>query len=405
LEVIVKLGRFGVVAFVSALLLAGCGEEKKQEEQAAAPAAEAPASEQPAAEATQPAATAEAPAGSGGELNVYNWSDYIGETTVDDFQKATGITVRYDVYDSNETLEAKLMAGSTGYDIVVPTGSFLGRQIQAGIYQKIDKSKLKNYGNLDPQILKALEAFDPGNEYAVPYFWGTVGIGFNIDKVKERLGENAPVDSLDLLFKPEYASKLQDCGISMLDAPSDIFQTALKYLGKDPHSKSEEDYAAVEQLFAGIRPFVKYFHSSQYINDLANGELCAVIGWSGDVFIAAARADEAQNNVHIDYRIPKEGSLLWVDSLAIPKDAKNVDNALKFVDYLNDPQVAANGVNYVSYASPNAAALEKVDPAIKDNPSIYPTADVKANLFSDAQADPDLERLRTRTWTKIKTGQ
>jgi putrescine transport system substrate-binding protein len=206
-----------------------------------------------------------------GELNVYNWSDYIGETTVDDFQKATGITVRYDVYDSNETLESKLMAGSTGYDIVVPSGSFLGRQIQAGIYQKIDKSKLKNYGNIDPQILEALATFDPGNEYAVPYFWGTVGIGVNVDKVKERLGDNAPVDSLDLLFKPENAAKLQDCGISMLDAPSDMFQTALKYLGKDPHSKSEEDYAAVEQLFAGVRPYIKYFHSSQYINDLANG--------------------------------------------------------------------------------------------------------------------------------------
>jgi len=296
LEVIVKLARFGVVAFASALLLAGCGEEKKQEEQAAAPAQEQPAqptqeqtasTEQPAAAATeQPAAAA----GSGGELNVYNWSDYIGETTVDDFQKATGITVRYDVYDSNETLEAKLMAGNTGYDIVVPSGSFLGRQIQAGIYQEIDKSKLKNYGNLDPQILQALAAFDPDNKHAVPYFWGTVGIGFNVDKIKERLGDNAPVDSLDLLFKPEYADKLKDCGISMLDAPSDMFQTALKYLGKDPHSKSEEDYAAVEKLFAGIRQDIKYFHSSQYINDLANGELCAVIGWSGDVFIAQSRA-------------------------------------------------------------------------------------------------------------------
>ena len=409
-----KLGRFGVVAFVSALLLAACGEEKKQEEQSSAqpateqPAAQAPAAEQPAAEAntaSTAAPAAEAPAGSGGELNVYNWSDYIGETTVEDFQKATGITVRYDVYDSNETLEAKLMAGNTGYDIVVPTGSFLGRQIQAGIYQEIDKSKLKNYGNLDPQILKALEAFDPGNKYAVPYFWGTVGIGYNVDKVKERLGDNAPVDSLDLLFKPENAEKLKDCGISMLDAPSDMFQTALKYLGKDPHSKSEEDYAAVEQLFAGVRPYIKYFHSSQYINDLANGELCAVIGWSGDIFIAAARADEAKNNVHLDYRIPKEGSLLWVDSLAIPKDAKNVDNALKFIDYLNDPQVAANGVNYVSYASPNLAALDKVEPDIKNNPSIYPTDDVKKNLFSDMQAGPDLERLRTRTWTKVKTGQ
>jgi len=410
----VKLARFGVVAFVSALLLAACGEEKKQEEQSSAqpaaeqPAAAAPAAEQPAAEtstASTAAPAAEAPAGSGGELNVYNWSDYIGETTVEDFQKATGITVRYDVYDSNETLEAKLMAGSTGYDIVVPTTSFLGRQIQAGLYQEIDKSKLKNYGNLDPQILAAVAPFDPGNKYAVPYFWGTVGIGINIDKVKERLGDNAPIDSLDLLFKPEYASKLQDCGISMLDAPSDMFQTALKYLGKDPHSKSEEDYAAVEQLFAGVRPFIKYFHSSQYINDLANGELCAVIGWSGDVFIAAARADEAGNNVHLDYHIPKEGSLLWVDSLAIPKDAKNVDNALKFIDYLNDPQVAANGVNYVSYASPNNAALPMVNDDIKNNVSIYPTDEVRKNLFPDAVADPDLERLRTRTWTKIKTGQ
>ncbi|HET6621203.1 MAG TPA: extracellular solute-binding protein [Dongiaceae bacterium] len=425
-----KLARFGVVAFVSALLLAACGEEKKQEEQSSAqPAQEQPAqpaqeqsstsattTEQPAASTEQqPAATASgeqtastgsAPeAGSGGELNVYNWSDYIGETTVDDFQKATGISVRYDVYDSNETLEAKLMAGNTGYDLVVPTTSFLGRQIQAGLYQEIDKSKLKNYKNLDPQILEAVAPFDPGNKYAVPYFWGTVGIGINVDKVKERLGDNAPVDSLDLLFKPEYASKLQDCGISMLDAPSDMFQTALKYMGKDPHSKSEDDYNAVADMFAKVRPFVKYFHSSQYINDLANGELCAVIGWSGDVFIAAARADEAKNNVHLDYRIPKEGSLLWVDSLAIPKDAKNVDNALKFIDYLNDPQVAANGVNYVSYASPNLAALPMVEDDIKNNPSIYPTDEVKKNLFPDAVADPDLERLRTRTWTRIKTGQ
>ena len=411
-----KSARFGVVAFVSAMLLAGCGEEKK-EEQAAAPAAEQPAepatqeqtasTEQPAtAPATGEQQAASAPAeGSGGELNIYNWSDYIGETTVEDFQKATGITVRYDVYDSNETLEAKLMAGNTGYDLVVPTTSFLGRQIQAGIYQEIDKSKLKNLGNLDPQILAAVEPFDPGNKYAVPYFWGTVGIGFNVDKVKERLGDSAPVDSLDLVFKPENASKLQDCGIAMLDAPSDMFQITLKYLGKDPHSKSEEDYAAVEQMFAGIRQYVKYFHSSQYINDLANGELCAVVGWSGDVFIAAARAEEAQTNLHIEYRIPKEGSLLWVDSLAIPKDAKNVDNALKFIDYLNEPQVAANGVNYVSYASPNLAALEFVDAEIKDNPSIYPTEEVKKNLFPDAVADAELERLRTRTWTKIKTGQ
>lgn len=407
-----KLARFGVVAFVSALLLAACGEEKKQEEQAAQqPAAEAPAAEQPAAEAPasdQQAATGEAAgaaAGSGGELNVYNWSDYIGETTVEDFQKETGVTVRYDVYDSNETLEAKLMAGSTGYDLVVPTGSFLGRQAAAGIYQKIDKSKLSNYGNIDPQILEAMKPFDPNNEYAVPYFWGTVGIGYNVDKVKERLGDNAPVDSFDLVFKPENAQKLQDCGISMLDSPSDVLPPALKYLGKDPHSKAEEDYAAAEQMLAAVRPFVKYFHSSQYINDLANGELCAVIGWSGDVFIAAARAAEAGTNLNLEYRIPKEGTLLWVDSFAIPADAKNVDNALKFLDYLNRPQVAADGVNYVNYASPNTAALELVTPEVRDNPAIYPPAEVKAKLFADAPVDPELDRLRTRIWTKIKTGQ
>ena len=407
-----KSARFGVVAFVSALLLAGCGEEKK-EEQAAAPAAEQPAqpaTQEQTASTEQPAAapaaeTAAAEPGSGGELNVYNWSDYIGETTVEDFQKETGITVRYDVYDSNETLDAKLKAGNTGYDIVVPTGSFLGQQIQAGIYQKIDKSKISNYGNIDPQILEALKPFDPTNEYAVPYFWGTVGIGVDVAKVKERLGENAPINSFDLLFKPENAAKLQDCGISMLDSPSDILPPALKYLGKDPHSKSEEDYAAVEQMLTAVRPYVKYFHSSQYINDLAGGELCAVIGWSGDVFIAQARAEEAGSKAELSYSIPKEGTLLWVDSFAIPKDAKNVNNALKFIDYLNRPQVAANGVNYVTYASPNKAALEFVAPEVKDNPSIYPTDEVKKNLFSDAPVDPELDRLRTRVWTKIKTGQ
>jgi putrescine transport system substrate-binding protein len=395
--------------------LAACGEEKKPEEQAAQqPAAEQPApapaepaqpaAEQPAEPAAAPEQQAAAP-GSGGELNVYNWSDYIGETTVEDFQKETGVTVRYDVYDSNETLEAKLMAGNTGYDLVVPTGSFLGRQIKANIYQKIDKSKLSNYGNIDPQILEALKPFDPTNEYAVPYFWGTVGIGYNVDKVKERLGDSAPVDSFDLLFKPENAAKLQDCGISMLDSPSDILPPALKYLGKDPHSKSEEDYKAVQDMLTAVRPHVKYFHSSQYINDLASGDLCAVIGWSGDVFIAAARAEEAGTNLKIEYYIPKEGTLLWVDSLAIPADAKNVDNALKFIDFLNRPQVAANGVNYVNYASPNKAALELIDPEWKDNPSIYPTDEVKKNLFADAPVDPELDRLRTRVWTTVKTGQ
>ncbi|HVJ34781.1 MAG TPA: polyamine ABC transporter substrate-binding protein [Terriglobia bacterium] len=409
-----KKFRFGAVAFVTALLIAGCGEKKKEEQaqsdQSSAPAASAPATTStpaPAPADSQQAAATPSSSGNGEQkLNVYNWSDYIGEHTVEDFEKATGIKVQYDVYDSNEALEAKLMAGNTGYDIVVPTGPFLGRQIKAGIYQKIDKTKLKNYGNLDPLILQAEAAFDPGNEYAVPYFWGTVGIGINVDKVKQRLGDNAPVDSLDLLLKPEYADKLKDCGVTMLDSPSDIFPLIFNYLGKDPHTTSPDDFAAAQKVMQGIRPDIKYFHSSSYINDLANGEVCAVLGWSGDVFIAASRAADAKNGNNIEYHIPKEGSLLWVDNLAIPKDAQHVDNALKFIDNLLDPKVAAAGVNFVTY--PSSVKLElmpDVSPDIAKNPGIYPTDDVKKKLFPDKIVDAETERLRTRTWTTIKTGQ
>lgn len=406
--------RFGAVAFVTALLIAGCGEKKKEEQaqsdQSSAPAASAPATTStpaPAPADNQQAAATPSSAGNGEQkLNVYNWSDYIGEHTVEDFEKATGIKVQYDVYDSNEALEAKLMAGNTGYDIVVPTGPFLGRQIKAGIYQKIDKTKLKNYGNLDPLILQAEAAFDPGNDYAVPYFWGTVGIGINVDKVKQRLGDNAPVDSLDILLKPEYADKLKDCGVTMLDSPSDIFPLIFNYLGKDPHTTSPDDFAAAQKVMQGIRPDIKYFHSSSYINDLANGEVCAVLGWSGDIFIAASRAADAKNGNNIEYHIPKEGSLLWVDNLAIPKDAQHVDNALKFIDNLLDPKVAAAGVNFVTY--PSSVKLElmpDVSPDIAKNPGIYPTDEVKKKLFPDKIVDAETERLRTRTWTTIKTGQ
>lgn len=399
---------FGIVAFVSAVLLAGCGEKKEQsqgeqssstEQQPAASSTQQPAAEQQAATTT--------PSGGGAQqLNVYNWSDYIGEHTVENFQKETGIKVQYDVYDSNEVLEAKLMSGNTGYDVVVPTGPFLGRQIKAGIYQKIDKTKLKNYGNLDPLILSAEAAFDPGNEYAVPYFWGTVGIGINVDKVKQRLGDNAPVDSLDIFFKPEYADKLKDCGVTMLDSPSDIFPLVFNYLGKDPHTTSPDDFAAAQKLLQAVRPDIKYFHSSSYINDLANGEVCASLGWSGDVFIAASRADEAKNGNKIEYHIPKEGSLLWVDNLAIPKDAAHPENALKFIDYLLDPKVAADGVNFVTYpSSVKLDLMTTVDKEIAENPGIYPPTDVKAKLFPDKIVDAETERVRTRTWTTIKTGQ
>jgi len=418
----------GAVAFVSALLLAGCGKEEKQETTAdqgtttqqstttttttntAAPPAPAatdnPANTQPAAPANDQQQASAAPAAGSGKVNVYNWSDYIGEHTNEDFTKATGIAVQYDVFDSNETLEAKLLAGNTGYDVVVPSGAFLGRQIQAGVFQKLDKSKLPNLSNIDPVLLKATEAFDPGHDYSVPYFWGTVGIGYNIDKIKERMPD-APTDSWDLILKPEVVAKFKDCGVTMLDAPSDVMQSVLIYLGKDPHSDKPEDYAEVEKTLLAVRPYIKYFHSSSYINDIANGEICLAIGWNGDFSIAQSRADEAKNNVHIQYVIPKEGALLWVDNLAMPKDAVNVDDGLKYINNMLDPQVAADNANFVHYASPNKTALDKnlIADEDKKNPAIYPPAEVMSKLAGDKVASPDLDQLRTRTWTTVKTGQ
>jgi putrescine transport system substrate-binding protein len=397
---------------VSALLLAGCGKEEKQEQSqaeqssSAAPATTNEAATTPAP-ATQEAAATPAPAASGGKVNVYNWSDYIGEHTNENFTKATGTAVTYDVFDSNETLEAKLLAGNTGYDVVVPSGAFLGRQIAAGVFQKLDKSKLPNLANIDPILMKATEAFDPGHEYSVPYFWGTVGIGYNVDKIKAAMPEGAPTDSWDLVLKPEVVSKFKDCGVTMLDAPSDILQSVLIYLGKDPHSEKPEDYAEVQKTLAAVRPYIKYFHSSSYINDIANGEVCLAIGWNGDFGIAQTRADEAKNGVKIQYVIPKEGALLWVDNLAMPKDAVNVQQGLAYINNMLDPQVAADNANFVHYATPNKAALDKnlIAAEDKDNPAIYPPADVMAKLQGDKVASPDLDQLRTRTWTTVKTGQ
>lgn len=402
----------GTVAIVSALLLAGCGKEEKQEStQAEQSSTAAPATTNEAATTPAPAATQEAaatPAASGGgKVNVYNWSDYIGEHTNENFTKATGIAVTYDVFDSNETLEAKLLAGTTGYDVVVPSGAFLGRQIAAGVFQKLDKSKLPNIANIDPNIMKATEAFDPGHDYSVPYFWGTVGIGYNVDKIKAAMPEGAPTDSWDLVLKPEIVSKFKDCGVTMLDAPSDILQSVLIYLGKDPHTEKPEDYAEVQKVLTAVRPNIKYFHSSSYINDIANGEICLAIGWNGDFGIAQTRADEAKNGVKIQYVIPKEGALLWVDNLAMPKDAVNVEQGLKYINNMLDPQVAADNANAVHYASPNKAALDKglIAAEDKDNPAIYPPADVMSKLYGDKVASPELDQLRTRTWTTIKTGQ
>jgi len=338
-------------------------------------------------------------------LHVYNWSDYIAPNTVADFEKQTGIKVVYDVFDSNEVLEGKMMAGNSGYDVVVPSSSFLARQLQSGVFQPLDRSKLPNYKNLDPDLMKKLEQHDPGNKYAIPYLWATTGIGYNVEKVKAALGKDAPVDSWDLVLKPENLEKLKSCGVSFLDAPEEIFATVLNYMGKDPNSSDPKDYTAATDLLLKLRPSIRYFHSSQYINDLANGNTCVAIGWAGDILQAKNRAVEAKNGVNIAYSIPKQGALAFFDMLAIPKDAKNVDEAYQFINYLMEPKVMAQISNTVFYASGVKASLPFVDPAIRDNPGIYPTPDTMAKLFTLKVQEPKLDRVRTRAWTKVKSGK
>jgi putrescine transport system substrate-binding protein len=338
-------------------------------------------------------------------LNVYNWSDYIAEDTIPNFESATGVKVTYDVFDSDEMVETKLLAGSSGYDMVVPSLSFLGRQIQAGVFLPLDKSKIPNLKNLDPAMLKRIEQQDPGNRYAVPYLWGTSGIGYNVDKVKAVFGDTAVTGSWDVVFKPENAAKLKDCGITVLDTPSELIPIALNYLGEDPHSFDPAVIDKAAALLKSIRPYIRNFHSSSYINDLANGDVCLVVGWSGDIIQARDRAAEAGNGVNVAYSIPKEGAPQWFDMLAIPKDAKNVDNAYAFINYLLDPEVAAANTNYVTYPNPVPASKPMVDKAIAEDPTIYPPADVDAKLFTFAVLPPEVDRQYTRIWTELKTGR
>ena len=339
-------------------------------------------------------------------LNVYNWSDYIAEDTLEKFEKETGIKVTYDVYDSNEVLEGKLLAGSTGYDVVVPTIDFLARQIQAGIYQPLQKDKLKNYKELDPAMMTRLSALDPENTYAVPYMWGTTGIGMIESKVIERLGEDAPLDSWDLVLKPENLAKLADCGVAFLDAPSEIFGAVLHYQGKDPNSTNPKDYQGdALKLLKELKPSITYFHSSKYIDDLAAGEICVAVGWSGDVAQAMAAAEEADNGVEITYLIPKEGALQWFDMFAIPKDAKNVDAALKFIDFMTRPDIAAANTNYIWYPNPVPASVPMVDKEITSDPGIYPPQEVMDKLWAAKVMPPKIDRVMTRAWTEVKTGK
>lgn len=340
-----------------------------------------------------------------GVVHVYNWSDYIAEDTIPGFERETGIKVTYGMFDSNELLEAKLLAGGSGFDVVVPSLQFLGRQIQAGVFQPLDKSRLENYSGLDPALMERIAIQDPGNQYAVPYLWGTTGIGYNVDKVVEAFGSAEVADSWSLLFDPDKVSKLAHCGVMLLDTPSEAIPAALAYLGEDPNSHDPEVIRKGAALLAKIRPYIRTFHSSQYIDALANGSACLVMGWSGDVLQARDRAEEAGNGVKVAYAIPKEGAPLFFDMLAIPRDAKNIDQAYAFIDYLLRPDVAASNTNYVSFPNPVPASLEQVDEEIRNDPTIYPPPEVAGKLFMLAVVPPEVDRLYTRIWTELKSGR
>lgn len=337
-------------------------------------------------------------------VNVYNWSDYIDPDVLAKFEQESGIKVSYDVFDSNEVLETRLLTGNSGYDVVVPSAYFLERQIKAGIFRKLDRSKLPNLAGLDPDIAQRAAAHDPDNAHSVVYMWGTTGIGYDAEKISAIMPD-APVDSWRLIFDPAVLEKFKGCGVSMLDDPTDMVGTALLYLGKNPNSEAPADLKLAEELLLKIRPFLRTIHSSQYIEQLANGELCIAVGYSGDVLQARDRAEEAGKPLDIRYSIPKEGALMWFDTLAIPADAAHADNAHKLIDYLLRPEVAAANSNFVNYANAVAAATPLIDESLRNDASIYPTPEVKARLQPNLSKSPDFNRTLNRTWTRFVTGQ
>jgi putrescine transport system substrate-binding protein len=365
-----------------ALAVAACG--KKEE----------------AKQAEQPGAVAEEEK----VLHVYNWSDYIAEDTIPNFEKATGIKVTYDVFDSNDMVETRLLAGNSGFDVVVPSASFLERQIKAGVFQKLDKSQIPNLKNMDPDIQQRVALHDPGNEHSVTYMWGTTGIGYNVDKVKKILGDK-PLDSWSQIWDPKELAKFKDCGVSVLDAPDEILKVVLQWMGRDPNSQKEEDLTAAAEKLMAVRPYIRKIHSSQYIDDLATGDLCVAIGWSGDILQARDRAEEAGRGTKIAYSIPKEGTIVWFDMLAIPSDAKHPKNAHKFINYLMEAQVAANNSNFVNYANGNAASFALINDEVKNDPNIYPTPEVKAKLFPSLAYGEQATSAMARLWQKFTTGQ
>ena len=338
-------------------------------------------------------------------VNFYNWSNYMAPGVLEEFTKQTGIKVVYDTFDANETLETRLLAGKSGYDLVVPTAYFLQRQIKANVFQKLDKSKLPNLANAWPFVTKQLAIYDPGNQYGANYMWGTTGIGYNVKMAQKVLGPDARIDSWDFVFKPENIARFKDCGIHMLDSADDIFPAALSYLGLDPNSTKQADLQNAADLILKIRPYVRKFHSAEYLSALATGEICLVVGWSGDIMQARSRAAEANNDIEIGYAVPKEGAQMFFDNLAIPGDAKNVSEAYELINYLYRPEVAARNSDFLSYANGNLASQKLIDPKILNDKNIYPDEATLKKLFVITARDPATQRVINRLWTKVKTGR
>ncbi|WP_102869030.1 polyamine ABC transporter substrate-binding protein [Pseudovibrio exalbescens] len=337
-------------------------------------------------------------------VNIYNWSDYIDDEVLAQFEEETGIAVKYDVFDSNEVLETKLLTGGTGYDVVAPTAQFLSRQIQAGVFQKLDRDQLPNLKHMDKQLMERLSKLDPENAYSINYMWGTSGLGMNTAKIKE-VAPDAPLDSWAILFDPEILKQVSECGVHVMDEPDEMFPAALHYLGMDPDSNDPEDIRKAGELLETIRPYVLKFHNSEFVNALANGDICLAYGWSGDVMQAADRAAEAGNGVELEYVLPKEGGQMWFDQMAIPADAPHPEEAHEFLNFIMRPEIAAKLTNYIYYANGNEAATDLVDDEIKSDPSIYPTKDVKEKLYTVSAKPLKTQRVMNRVWTAVKSGQ
>ncbi|MBX8496879.1 polyamine ABC transporter substrate-binding protein [Pseudomonas cichorii] len=338
-------------------------------------------------------------------VKVFNWEDYFAPDTLKNFQKDTGIEATYDTYDGNETLDEKLRARHSGYDIVMPSSHFMGVQIQRGDLKKLDKSQLPNWKNLNPVLLKVLRGIDPGNEHAFPYLWGTTGIGYNVAKVKAALGNDAPLDSWDLVFKPENMKKLAQCGVAFIDSAPSVLPIALNYLQLPPQSEVAGDYTKAKAALMAIQPYVSYFHSTNYIADLTSGKICVAVGYSGDVMLAERNAKEAGSGIDINYVIPREGAPMWFDMVAMPVDAPNEKAAYTFMNYLLAPKVIAGISNYLHYANGNEKSEALLDVAVHSDPRIYPDEETFGTLFAQKAIPADSEALRLRTWKEVKAGQ